>query len=378
MSEFQYYEFQSIDRPLTDKEMNELRAVSTRARITPTGFVNDYAWGSFKGNADAWMENYFDAFLYLANWGTHILKLRLPSRLLDPKTAIAYCGGGSASAREKDGKVILSFTSDDEEGGEWIEGEGHLTSLIGVRSELDRGDQRALYLGWLLRVQTGELYDEETEPAVPPGLDQLSASLENLAEFLRIDNDLLAIAAESSVPLPCIESKRDEIRTWVAGLPVAEKDDIITRLIVDADQTSVAELFQRFLKESSLDTAGTKARRTVAELLEATRVYAGERRRIEVEQRAKAQARREREKAAARAKHLDQIAGREAAIWAEVDALIATKKPQLYDQAIELLIDLRDLDARIDGGDFQNRMAALRHGHARKYTLMERFKNSRL
>jgi hypothetical protein len=69
MSEFQYYEFQAIDRPLTSAEMAELRKYSTRARITPTSFVNDYQWGDFKGNQDAWMERYFDAFLYLANWG---------------------------------------------------------------------------------------------------------------------------------------------------------------------------------------------------------------------------------------------------------------------------------------------------------------------
>ena len=58
MSEYQYYEFQAIDRPLTEKEMRELRSYSTRARITPTSFVNDYSWGSFKGNKDAWMEKY--------------------------------------------------------------------------------------------------------------------------------------------------------------------------------------------------------------------------------------------------------------------------------------------------------------------------------
>ena len=31
MSEYQYYEFQAIDRPLGAKEMSELRAYSTRA-----------------------------------------------------------------------------------------------------------------------------------------------------------------------------------------------------------------------------------------------------------------------------------------------------------------------------------------------------------
>lgn len=67
MSEFQYYEFQAIDRPLTAREMDELRSCSSPARITATSFVNEYSWGNFKGDEDAWMERYFDAFLYLVN-----------------------------------------------------------------------------------------------------------------------------------------------------------------------------------------------------------------------------------------------------------------------------------------------------------------------
>jgi hypothetical protein len=157
MSEYQYYEFQAIDRPLTEEEMRELRAYSTRARITPTSFINDYSWGNFKGNEDVWMEKYFDAFLYVANWGTRVLKLRLPSRLLALETARFYCPGEQAFAREKNGKVILTFVADDEGGGEWVEGEGWLSSLISVRAELARGDLRSLYLGWLLCAQSGEL-----------------------------------------------------------------------------------------------------------------------------------------------------------------------------------------------------------------------------
>ena len=52
MSEYQYYEFLALDQPLTDKQMLEVRSFSTRARITPTSFVNEYHWGNFKGNID--------------------------------------------------------------------------------------------------------------------------------------------------------------------------------------------------------------------------------------------------------------------------------------------------------------------------------------
>jgi hypothetical protein len=59
MSEYQYYEFQALDRPLTPKQMSELRAVSSRAQITPGSFVNVYNWGDFKGDPTRWMERYF-------------------------------------------------------------------------------------------------------------------------------------------------------------------------------------------------------------------------------------------------------------------------------------------------------------------------------
>ena len=118
MSEYQYYEFQAVDRPLNDKEMNELRSFSTRAEITPHSFTNDYSWGSFKGDEDRWMEKYFDGFLYYANWGTHILKLRLPSVLLDFQTAQDYSNGDNFSARLSGDKVILDFLSESEDGTE--------------------------------------------------------------------------------------------------------------------------------------------------------------------------------------------------------------------------------------------------------------------
>ena len=80
MSEYQYYEFQVIDTPLTRAQMDELRSFSTRARITPTTFMNEYHWGDFKGDPNRWIEKYFDAFVYVANWGTRWIMFRLPGK----------------------------------------------------------------------------------------------------------------------------------------------------------------------------------------------------------------------------------------------------------------------------------------------------------
>src|ERR1700722_5686306 len=159
MSEYQYYEFQSVDRPLTEKEMSELRASSSRAEITSHSFINDYSWGNFKGNEDRWMEKYFDAFLYYANWGTHQLKFRLPSAVLDFKTVQAYCNGDTFSAYVNDDKVLLDFLSQSEDGGEWEE-DLRLASFLSLRRDLSCGDLRSLYLGWLSGLQSDER-DEE-------------------------------------------------------------------------------------------------------------------------------------------------------------------------------------------------------------------------
>ena len=50
MSEYRYYEFQAINRPLGEADMEVLRTLSTRARITATSFTNHYKWGDFKGD----------------------------------------------------------------------------------------------------------------------------------------------------------------------------------------------------------------------------------------------------------------------------------------------------------------------------------------
>jgi hypothetical protein len=375
MSEYQYYEFQAVDRPLTEQQMSEMRSYSTRARITATSFVNEYSWGNFKGDENAWMEKYFDAFLYLANWGTHILMLRLPARLLELGTAHQYCRR-SASVREKGGKIILTFASDEEAGDEWVEGDGQLSSLISVRAELARGDLRALYLGWLLCAQNGELDDDEIEPPVPAGLGQLSASLESFAEFLRIDSDLIDAAAAASPPLVEMEPDPAEIREWVARLPSAEKDDLLALLIGGSDGAPVTELVQRMRRERASAPHGADPtvaeRRTVAALVRAGEQAADERMRIAAEKAAQKKAQSERAAARARAMHLDQLAGREPVLWRKVESLVAIKQPKSYDQAVELLVDLRDLAARKNEVGFRQQVEALRAAHGGKRTLIAR------
>jgi len=118
MSEYQYYEFLALDRPLTSDEMQQVRAFSTRARITPTSFINEYNWGNFRGDVNRFMTKYFDAFVYFANWGTHELRFRLPKASMDVRMAKRYCPSEHASLRLADEHAILTLWSEREEG-EW-------------------------------------------------------------------------------------------------------------------------------------------------------------------------------------------------------------------------------------------------------------------
>ena len=229
MSEYQYYEFLAVDRPLEDRQIDDLRRLSTRAHITPTSFVNTYEWGDFRGNPCALMENYFDAFLYLAKWGTHRLMLRLPPRLLDLKTAQQYCVGEAASVWAEGDQVILDLVSEDEQGDWEDSGEGWLASIIPARAELASGDLRVLYLVWLLCAQGGALEDDVAEPPVPPDLAALTAPLRSLADLLRIDEDLLAVAALASERSISDDRSAVDLARWVENLPVAEKNALLVR-----------------------------------------------------------------------------------------------------------------------------------------------------
>jgi hypothetical protein len=376
MSEYQYYEFLAVDRPLTEREMRELRAVSSRAVITATRFTNHYEWGSFKGDPRAWMERYFDAFLYFANWGTHELMLRLPRRVLEPAAAKRYCRGEAASARVKGEHVILEFSSE-EEGSEWYEEDedGSLSALVPLRADIAGGDLRALYLGWLLCVQAGELDDDDEEPPCPPGLGRLSAALEAFVAFLRVDRDLLEAAAAGSAEAE-EAAPAEDVERWVSGLPEAERTALLARLIGGGEPHLRAELVRRFRDTRTAPPSGTVAgRRTVAELLEAAERRAEERRRREAERAARERARREREAAEARERHLASLAGREAEAWREVEALIATKQPGKYDAAVALLRDLRELAVRAGRREeVEARLALLRDQHAKKPSLVGRLR----
>jgi hypothetical protein len=375
MAEYQYYEFLAIDRPLDARQLAELRALSTRARISPSRFVNTYQWGDFRGDPRALMTQYFDAFLYTANWGTRRLMLRLPSRLLDPSIARRYCHTDSASAWAA-GKIVILDLSREDQDGSWEDeeyGEESLGSIIPARAELATGDLRLLYLAWLLSVESGELADDDAEPPIPPGMAALNAPLRSLADFLRLDEDLIAVAAEASEEQKDSSPSPQELKRWVAVLPARERDALLVRLVLGDDVHLRTELLRRSHGEST-DGPQHREPRTVAELRDAAAARRVERERLAAIERARKRAGRERDAALARDKRLEELALHEEQAWGQVDASIETKKPAGYDSAVGLLSDLRAVSERKGRPEaFAKRFAQLREQHLKKSSLLDRF-----
>ena len=374
MSEYQYFEFQAIDQPLTAEDMDELRRWSSRAEITPTWFWNEYHWGDFKGDPQRWMERYFDAFLHVANWGTHWLMLRLPLALLKEREIGDYLLEGGLEDWQTAEHLVLSFTSETDNP-DWEEGHGWLSSLIGVRASLMRGDRRSLYLGWLAQAGAGYLDEAADEPPVPPGLGELDATHRALAEFLRIPPDLLVTASESSAPLQAHAIGAADIEHWLAERSTAEKDALLAELILGDQSYRLAVLRQRIERELQPGEAADRstARRTVGQLLQRAETLRRERREREAAARTAEQARKAAEAAAARKRYLTTLRGQEEALWRKVDELVEQRHASAYQEAVERLKDLRDL-AEGDGALdlFSVRLQRLREQHRRKSALLRR------
>ena len=376
MSEYQYYEFVALDRPLDDRQLRDARAVSSRAEVSATRWVNEYNYGDFRGDPSRFVTDYFDAMVYLANWGTRRLMVSLPSDLVDTERLSLYPTGDALSVEPVRGKVVVDLRSETEDPPGWEDGSGWMDALAPVRRRLLGGDSRALYLGWLLGIQMGELGNEDVEPPVPTGLGDLPSDLEALVDFLRLDEDLLAVAAERSGERA---DRPEGLAAWIAALPDEEKTALLIEAAEAEDGTVGLRLMSRFRSEAGADaddtvTAGAAVRRRTVEVIET----AADRRREErwAEERRKAEAERARRKAEAaarRERHLDHIEEMGDTAWTKVEELVDRKRPKEYALAVELLQDLRDVAER-RGAEraWASQLGALRDRHASKPAFLRR------
>ncbi len=91
MSEYQYYEFQTVERSLTEEEREIISQLSSRVQLSSTRAIFTYSYGDFRGNPEDLLSQSFDAMFYIANWGTIQLMFRFPKSLLNLNLLKSYC-----------------------------------------------------------------------------------------------------------------------------------------------------------------------------------------------------------------------------------------------------------------------------------------------
>jgi DNA-binding transcriptional ArsR family regulator len=335
MSEYQYYEFLALDRPLTTNEKAYIETLSSRVELSSTQAIFVYNYGDFRGNPKEVLEKCFDIMLYMANWGSRRLMFRLPKSLIDVVVLQVYSLEDKIIVSETKNFVILDINIIDEEISGWIDsGEEYLSEMIPLRDDLLRGDYRCLYLAWLKAApMCGDYEDEEDyiEPPVPANLNDLSETLSAFIDFFEIDRDLIAGAATAS---KYQEEESESLEDLIPSLSDEERNDFLARLLKGESQLS-GQLAHRLRelsgkKEINFDT--DTPRRALSELLKLAEGETDQRQKQEQEiaHHAKVQ-------------KLEALAKKKEKVWNQVFDLIALKQSKPYEQAVALLVDLRDL-----------------------------------
>lgn len=99
MSEYQYYEFQTIDRALTAEQQAIMRKLSKRVALSATRAAFNYSYGDFPGEPLEVLEQPFDALCSIANWGSKQLAFCFPRGTLVAEQLQPYL------LRDEDGYV---------------------------------------------------------------------------------------------------------------------------------------------------------------------------------------------------------------------------------------------------------------------------------
>jgi hypothetical protein len=366
MGEYQCYDFLAIDRPLTPAEQKAVSRLSSRVEPHPRRATFVYHWSDLPTDPEKLLGKYYDAMLYMANWGSRRLMFRFPRALLDVERVHPYVVGSSEfgeslSVLQTGKHTILDIAFQEVNQGEWLEGAGWLDRLVGLREDLLRQDDRLLYLVWLKGVTDGEVDDKAPDPPVPPGLRTLTPALRSFVELFALDPDLVDIAAERSGTPPSVSEQ--DLRRGLAALSPQEKDEFLLRLARGEPLLSVT-LNRRLAALFGAPASALQSSRTAGDML-AAREARRERRRKERAAKAQAQ----------RLAALEALATREAEAWTEIETLLLSYQAKSYDAATRLLVHLSELAAhRGQEAAFTERFGGLVERYSRRTKFLDRLR----
>lgn len=384
MSEYQYHEWQTVDRTLTPEEQDEVEGLSSHIDVSASRAVVTYNWGSFKYKPKEVLLDYFDAYFYSSEWGRLRLMFRFPTGLLQDADIEPYLVQDFVTFETYGEWDVLDLDFNPEDS-EWREpSRADLSDFVRLRADLLAGDFRLLYLAWLGGMgyygyagldwyaeddpdrpeDDPDRPEDDWEPPVPPGLKTLSGGLDSFVRTFDIDPYQVMAAAEASPDLK--PAAAIDYAALVERLTREECDEFLTRL-AESD-AGVGPALRKRLAEflPQPERAPAVARRSFREIYQRARELE------EAEKARQAEAERQKHAAAMRA-----LASREGQAWQEVENLLTlgAKTGSVYDQATAKLEGLKEL------AEFQNKpevFSARLRGLAEKFrarsSLMERWR----
>ncbi len=373
MSEYQRYEFMTSDRPLTRAQLDAVNDLSSHIEASSTHALIEYHWGDFKHDPIKVLQEFFDGFLYWANWGSPELAFRFPHGILPVDLIDDYDFDDLVTfTRDKQYDILDIHFGEMEGPDEWVEYE--LGSLMPIRDELMEGDLRALYIAWLASQDMMYGYEEEDQeeedyeiivPPVPPAFGKLTEAQKALAELLQVSEEFLVAAARHSIGT-ISSTKKDDFAAWVKVLPADRKNEYLLRLA--HNEPGLSHLFVRELREQNRDNdrvrPSTGERVAYATLVSESKTIKARRE----------HEKRERERAE-HLRHLQNIYDHQEQYWQEVNQAVEHTVGARYDDAVRDLVDLREAANQFnETREFQERFRTWVQSYRRRPGLIDRLR----
>ncbi len=370
MSEYQLYEFQSLDRVLTAADKAYLERLSSRVELTATSARFNYSYGDFRGKPAEVLERCFDIMLYQANFGITQLMIRLPKEAAVPELYEPYCVPYAISVEQTDRSTIIDISISSEEGRGWIGEEGNLSDLVQIRAALMQGDLRVLYLAWLAAGFSVDAFDWDstTEPPLPPSLKKLPPELKSFANIFEIDSDLIDVAAASSDSADAVAE--EPIADWISALSEAERNQYLLRVANGESHVGI-ELVRRLRQQfgEPIKPTSKEGRRSFAGLVAIA------------EQKTQQREQATRKKAAkAEAERIAALGGPKVELrWLAINELAESGQAKNYEKAVGHLRELRAIAEQDNKlAAFDNRLQELKEQFRRKKSLIAKLDDAKL
>ena len=379
MSEFQIVKFRSIDRPLSDKQLEFMERQSSRAEFTKWEFKVEYHYSSFRGDVDGMLRNGYDVFLTYSNYGCREIRMRLPGGLPFAKNVWSkyISAEGLTWSADKSGKAgILTLAPYLEEAYDPVwEFDDYLDATAKLREILIAGDLRALYVLWLCNAMSSNVDDEAViEPPVPHGLANLPDEAADLLAFFEADPLLVDAAAIGIPAFNAQRSQGDALNAWLTKLADARRDEIIQRLLSEDPVAVKAELLSEIRDSHQTPSWPVEPpTRTVAQLLqlcESLRQKEDEKEKKQAAAKAKREADKAEKQRQARMVEMQSTPE----LWLKkASKLVEDRGTDNYREAASILADLRDAV----GGEQGIKIARKHAAHlAQKYPTLNVLKSS--